>query len=252
MHREVGEALAHQAGPPLLPGHSRRRWREEARIQTQAHDEGGHRPHGVEQFQRSVRLVPDDDQATIGHPAVDLPDQLTRPGGQGLVGPSPASGAAFGGGEHRQERQRPHAACPRDGHQEGGADPAQAAHFDEVAPAGAHRVTVDARRGDALAASALDRFIDPHHQRTGRRERRDEHTQQHATGAETRPDRAIQDPMVGLVGGQVAQPYGAERGTHHASARSQDGADEQHLDMPPHRAREQRRERGQACDNVGG
>ena len=58
--------------------------------------------------------------------------------------------------------------------------------------------------------------------------------------------------MIRLERGEMPQPNGTQRGTHHAPAGGQDGADQQHLDMTPHRAREQRRERRQECDNVCG
>jgi len=58
--------------------------------------------------------------------------------------------------------------------------------------------------------------------------------------------------MIPLELRQLTQVHGSQRGTDHPSPWSQDGPDQEHLSVTPYGAREQRRERLQQCDNVGG
>jgi hypothetical protein len=121
-----------------------------------------------------------------------------------------------------------------------------------MAVARTHWVAIDPGRSDLLAAAALDRLIDPQHQRPLGREGGQEQIQQDTTGAPTRPDGAVQDTMVGVQGPQVTQPDRSQRRTDRAPAGAEEGPDEEYLDMAPYWPREQRREGRQECDNVGG
>ena len=143
-----GEAAAHQPQAPLLSRDAGRSGREEAGIQAQTGDEGGHRAHGVQEVQGGVGAVADEHERAGRVPPVQPPNQLPRPGRHRLVPTVALVGVARGGGQGRQEGQRPDASRPRDGHEQRPADPAQAIDFDEVALAGADRVAVDAGRGD--------------------------------------------------------------------------------------------------------
>src|SRR4029077_1207062 len=129
--------------------------RKQPRIQAQTRDDGGYCADRVEQLQGGIRPVTYDNEETRGSPAVDLQDHLTRPDSQRLELPPPALGVALGGGEHGKERQRPHASRPREGHQQAGADPAEAPDLHKVAAARTHRIAVDTSCGDPLATPAL-------------------------------------------------------------------------------------------------
>jgi len=63
---------------------------------------------------------------------------------------------------------------------------------------GAHRSAVDAFRGDLLTASAFAGVIKAQDDDTGGREYGHEEPEEQPTGFERRPDRAIQDTMIGL------------------------------------------------------
>ena len=56
--------------------------------------------------------------------------------------------------------------------------------------------------------------------------------------------------MGGPKRGEMTQPDGAQRRPHQTPTGREDRADDQYLDMPPHRAREARREGRQAYDTV--
>ena len=98
---------------------------------------------------------------------------------------------------------------------------------------GADRVTVDALGGDAFAAAALDRVVDPEHDRAARGKGGDQQAEQQA-GPRTRvPDGTVEDAMV--VG---EPPFPAEAGDPQqagdgALAGGEDGADQQQLGMAP-------------------
>jgi hypothetical protein len=104
MLREVGEAVAHQSRPTFAPWQSRRRRREQPRIEAQARDHGGDRTHRVAQLQGGVGAVAHHDERAVGLPPVHLSNHLTRPGGEGLEAPAASPRRALGGGEHREER----------------------------------------------------------------------------------------------------------------------------------------------------
>jgi hypothetical protein len=143
--------------------------------------------------------------------------------------------------------------CPGDGYEQLQRDPAQPAYVDEVAMTGAHGVAIDAGCSNLRPTSAFDGFIATHDERTRRRERRDEQPKQDPTRSQVRPNRAVEHPMIPLELGEIAQAGGTQHGTDHPSPWSQDGSDQEHLNMAPHGAREQRRERRerrQECDHV--
>ena len=101
-------------------------------------------------------------------PARDLQQRLPGPVGQLLVPLALLGGVALGGRQHGQEGQAPDAAGPGYGGQQHDAEPAQAAGLDEVAVAGADRVTVDPARLDLRAPAPLDRIVKADHHRPRR------------------------------------------------------------------------------------
>jgi hypothetical protein len=92
--------------------------------------------------------------------AHELAHELARPERDGLVALSSLLRVALGRGKRRQEGQCPYPSSPRNRHKQHQADPAQPVHFDEVAAAGTHRVSLDARSDDLLAAPAFNGLID--------------------------------------------------------------------------------------------
>jgi hypothetical protein len=58
--------------------------------------------------------------------------------------------------------------------------------------------------------------------------------------------------MISLKSRAVIQADGAQRACDHPPTGCEDGANQQHLDMPPDRTGKQRRERTQECDNLWG
>lgn len=180
------------------------------------------------------------------------PDQLARPERERLVATVPLVAVAFRRGERREERQCPDMARPRDGHEQVQTDPAQAPYLDEVAVAGAHRVAIDAGCGDLGAASPFDRLVDTDDQRAGGSERHHEESEQDAAGCQARPDGAVEHAMLRLEMRQGVEAHSAQGGTDHPSPRRQDGSGQEHVHVTPHRARKQRREWRQQCDNVCG
>jgi hypothetical protein len=115
VHAQVGKAVASQARPPCLSRSPRRRRGDQSRIQAQSREHRGHRTHRVEQFPCGRGTVTDHDELALGRPAVELPNQLTCPGGERLASPALAGGGTLRGGQHREEGQGPDPICPRDG-----------------------------------------------------------------------------------------------------------------------------------------
>ncbi len=83
------------------------------------------------------------------------------------------------------------------------------------------------------AATALDRLIDAQHQRGRWCEGGHEQAQQDATGPQARPDGAIEDAVVRLEGRYLGETDGAQGRADHATAGSQDGADDQDWRVAP-------------------
>lgn len=164
----------------------------------------------------------------------------------------PLLAVPLGGGERRQERQRPDMARPRDGREQLQRDPAQPAYLDEVAVTRADGVAVDAGCGDLGPASPFDRFVDAHDERARGRKRRNEQPEEDPTRPQARPDRTVEYAMIPLELREIPQADSPQRGTAHPSPWRQDGPSQEHLDMAPHGAREQRREWRQECHNVCG
>jgi len=123
--------------------------------------------------------------------------------------------------------------------------------FDEVAMTGAYWITVDPFGRDLRAAAAFNGLIDADHQPTGGRKGRHQQTQQDATDLQTRPDVAIEHPMLGLEGGEMVEAQDAEDRVDHAGAGSEDGAHHSHERMAPDRPGEHRRKRRQNSHNIG-
>src|SRR6185369_7144720 len=98
----------------------------------------------------------------------------------------------------RKERQRPDTLGPSDLREQHTAKPTQPAGFDEMGLRRAHRIAVDAFGSDFVTASSLDGVVNTKDERPGRDEGRNQQAKQKATGAQRRPDGAIQNAMVSL------------------------------------------------------
>jgi hypothetical protein len=113
---------------------------------------------------------------------------------------------------------------------------------DEVAVAGAHRIAIDASGCDLLATSALNRLVDTQDQRASGREGGHEQVQEHAASASARPNGPIENAVIRLEIGQVSQTSRAQARADHATARSQQGPNDEVRHMASGPARELRRE----------
>ena len=98
----------------------------------------------------------------------------------------------------------------------------------------AHRVSVDAARGNARSPAPLDRVVQPEDQRSLGGKGAHQQLQQNPAGCQTRPYGAIEYPVVGLEVPLLAQAHDAQHGGHRAFAGSEDGPGEQHLHRLKH------------------
>src|SRR4051794_16556475 len=105
-------------------------------------------PDIAQELDGGKAAVPHRDHPPSWQPAYRLQQPLPGPVGQLLMPVTSLSGIAFGGREHGQEGQSPHAPGPRDRGEQHHAQPAQAAGFDKVAMAGPHRIPIDPARLD--------------------------------------------------------------------------------------------------------
>ena len=119
----------------------------------------------MEQVQHDVTVVAHQHQGALRQPAAQLHDHLPRPVGELLVAASLLLVVPRRWRQHREHRQGPMASGPGYVAQPHQGDPAQAAGLDQLAPAGTHRVTVDAQEFDFRAAPPLQGFVDAEDQR---------------------------------------------------------------------------------------
>jgi len=109
--------------------------------------------------------------------------------------------------------------------------------------AGSHRVAVDDLGRNAFAAPALDRVINPEHNRPLGREGGNQQAEQQARGGARAPCRTARHAMVVHEPPLVCQAGDAQDARHRALARRQDRAGQQHLGVPPTALKEQGRKR---------
>jgi hypothetical protein len=89
--------------------------------------------------------------------------------------------------------------------------PTQPGDLDEAALARAHRIPVDPLGGDPRSLAALDRVVDPDHDRAFRHERGDQQQEQDARRRERAPARRVEHPVEAREAGIVALADGAQR-----------------------------------------
>ena len=143
---------------------------------------------------------------------------------------------AFRRRQHGEKRQGPIASRPGDLAQPHQGNPAQTAGLDQVAPAGTHRIAVDAQGFDFRAAAPFQGFVDAEDQRTiALIQVEDQQSQQDACRLAGRPHRPIEHLMITGVVAVVAQSHDTVRRCHGALAGSQYRADQQDLGFPPGR-----------------
>ena len=141
--------------------------------------------------------------------------------------------------ERSEKGQGPIASRPGDMVQPHQGDPAQAAGLDQVAPAGTHRIAVDAQGFDLRATAPLQSFVDAEDQRTIALVQMLEQDARRLAG---RPHRPIEHLMVASVVTVVAAAHDAQRRSRGALARRQYRADQQDLGFQPGRVAKQRGE----------
>ena len=98
--------------------------------------------------------------------AAQLHDHLAGPGSELFVAASALPVAAFRGRQHGEKGQGPIASRPGDMAKPHQGDPAQATGLDQMAPAGTHRIAVDAQGFDFRATAPFQGFVDAEDQRT--------------------------------------------------------------------------------------
>ena len=254
--RELGQGRALLRRSSLGAGSALRGWGEEAGVEAKAADQG-RAPRwnpGQSMGKRvdSEARVADEDDPASGQPATELQHALARPIGEELVPAARFRIRAFGRREQRQHRQRLDACRPGNGREHHEAQPAQAAGLDEMPVAGAHRVAIDATRGDARAPAPLDGVVEADDHRTLRHQGGDNQIEQGAGQRAALPAPAVQHLMVdGEVGG--IRPSGhAQAGADGALARSEQRAHDQNEQVPPGRPGDMRAKRLQPqAENSG-
>ena len=175
--------------------------------------------------------------------AAQLHDHLAGPVSELFVAASALPVAAFRGRQHGEKGQGPIASRPGDMAQPHQGDPAQATGLDQVAPAGTHRIAVDAQGFDFRATAPFQGFVDAEDQRTIALIQVLEHQhEQDASRLAGRPHRPIEHLMIAGVVEVVAAAPDAPRRGHGALARGQYGAGQQDLGFQPGRGAKQRGE----------
>jgi len=197
---------------------------------------------GGQELERGEAAVGHEDQRPLWHPAAGLQDQLPGPAGQLLMAPAMLAAVPPRGGECGQERQGPGPPGPGDRDQPHQAEPSQATGLDEVAVWRAHRVAVDALGGAALAAPALDGVGEAEDHRAARGEGVEQQPQQQTGCQPPTPGGAVEHAMVVDEAPLPGEPGDPQQAGHRALPGRQDGADQQHLGMPPTPLEGQRRE----------
>ena len=195
----------------------------------------------MEQVQHGVAVVAHQHQWTLGQPAAQLHDHLSRPVGELLVPTSLLLVVPRRWRQHGEHRQGPMASGPRHVAQPHQGDPAQAAGLDQLAPAGTHRVAVDAPTFDLGAATPFQGFVDAEDQ--GAIPTIKVLEQQHQEDARRctgRPHRPVEHLMIAGVIAVIAAAHDPQGRGDGALTRGQDRAHQQYLGFPPGRVGKQR------------
>ena len=197
----------------------------------------------VEQVQDGVAAVAHQHQGAVGQPAAQLQDHLPGPVSELFVAASALPVVAFRGRQHGKKGQGPIASRPGDMAQPHQGNPAQATGLDQVAPAGTHRIAVDAQGFDFRTAAPFQGFVDAEDQRTiSLVQVLEQQHEQDASRLTGRPHRPIEHLMIAGVVEVVAAVHDAQRRGHSALARGQYRADQQDLGFQPGRVAKQRGE----------
>src|SRR3982750_956885 len=144
-------------------------------------------------------------------------------------------GIAFARSQASQKRQGPGASGPRNGGHQQQADPTQAARLHEMRVGTAYRIAVDAFGLDPFPTATLDRIVDAQHNRTGGHEPFYQQSQQKTARFTATPTSTAQNTM-------IVDEVAISTAAHHpqatgdgALARSEYGAGQKHLGVPPNR-----------------
>ena len=153
---------AFQRGTTVLTGLTGRGRFIEGGVQAQTGDQDNglsQRLAAVEQVEDGVAAVAHQHQGALRQPAAQLHDHLPRPVGELFVAASALPVVAFRGRQHGEKRPGPIASRPGDLAQPHQGNPAQTAGLDQVAPAGTHRIAVDAQGFDFRTAAPFRGFV---------------------------------------------------------------------------------------------
>jgi hypothetical protein len=158
----------------------------------------------------------------------------------------------FRGTQGGQKGERPNPAGPTNRHQQRQAHPTQAAGLLKAVFAGARRVAVNRTGGELAAAPAFEGLVQADDDRTRRHKGLHQELEQHARSRPRRPARPIEQSMVVLEPGLVAEPERTQRGDHRVVGRGQEDAAEQGLRTAPAGTSKQRGEGRKHGVNLGG
>ena len=182
-------------------------------------------------------------QGAVGQTAAQLQDHLAGPVSELFVAASVLPVVAFRGRRRGEKGQGPIASRPGDVAQPHQGDPAQATGLDQVAPAGTHRIAVDARGFDFRAAAPSQGFADAEDQRTiALVQVLEQRHEQDASRLSGRPHRPVERLMAAGVVEVAAAARDAQRRGHGALARGRYRAGQRDLGFQPGRAAKQRGE----------
>lgn len=195
------------------------RWSKETGIQAQPRDESGRVGKRCGQCMNGEAAVADKDDFALRQPAAKLQDTLPCPVCQQLVSAALLLIMALGRAQDRQHRQGLDASGPWDRGQNHEAQPAQAAGLDEVAMAGAHRVTINSTSGDALAPTPLDCIVHSDHDGAIGHEPFNDDGQQAGRQQAGVPATAVEELMIGGKIGHLCSTGDPQACRHSSFAR---------------------------------
>src|SRR3954452_5856099 len=211
----------------------------QASVEPQPRDHAQVPPDIAQELDGGKAAVPHRDHPPSWQPAYRLQQPLPGPVGQLLMPVTSLSGIAFGGREHGQEGQSPHAPGPRDRGEQHHAQPAQAAGFDKVAMAGPHRIPIDPARLDLGPPAPLDRVIKADHTRSLRHEGSNEEHQKPVRDGAGGPAPQPEPPVVGDEPRLLVDAHDAQRRRDRPPARGENDTRDQDQNVAPDRGGEE-------------
>ena len=236
---KFGQRASFLGRPSALSRTAFRCWREEVRVEPQPGDETDVTANCGDQIECRETGVGDDDDLALRHPSPNLKNGLASKIGQLFVTAPVCDVVTFGGRQNGQEGHGPAPLCPWNGNHGHEREPAQAARLGKMTVRGAHRVAIDAARGNLAAPAAFDRVVDPDHHWAGGQKPIQDHRRQRTGDAATATSRPAEHIMVEREIAGLAEAHDAQGGAHHALAGRQHHAGDEHQHVLPNRGRKE-------------